>query len=273
MEAEIKRVEKQQKEAKYEREEDVRIQGKEQGKNQEGQNEEREKQDIKEEMGERFKGSIRNQLNYSELIVESKAPYQEDYQIRMIRENSIANIVQVTSCGQDNGTQYIYDVKGMKTLEAEFSKMQCNKLNIELFMKQLLKVIDEMGNYMLNLNCIVLDPNYIFLKDGEYYFCYYPENVESMAVEFHKLTEFFVKTIDYGDYPSVMLACGLHKETMEESYDLREVIEKNTSNHSDVEKFEDVNIHTRSLEAREQLQRKNTLWINEMDYNPLESVQ
>lgn len=203
--------------------------------------------------------NIYNELSCSELMISSEVPYQEYYQIRMIQENKLENFLYVTACGRDGGTQYIYDVSGMKSLQSELKRVRCNKLNIELFLKQLLEVIKEANNYMLDINCILLEPEYIFLKNGEYYFCYYPEGDTTLAKSFHQLTEYFVKEIDYGDYPSVMLACGLHKETMEESYHLQELIERHMESEAEIPALTRSSMHY----ERERLRKEGELWKEE----------
>ncbi len=204
------------------------------------------------------KRRIYNELHCTELIIESKTPYQEYYQIRMIQENELENFLYVTACGKDGGTQYIYDVSGMKSLSAEFKHVRCNRINIELFLKQLLNVIQEANNYMLDIHCIMLEPENIFLKNGEYYFCYYPEAKRTLAESFHQLTEFFVQEIDYGDYPSVILACGLHKETMEAQYNLRELIKR----HIDMETALDLQVLEQqgAYGERERIKSEGALW-------------
>lgn len=214
-----------------------------------------------------MQGVIRNELNYSELVVESTEPYSEDYQVKMIRENSITGLLKMAVCNKDNCGQYIYDVSGMTTLQREVEKIPWDGTTIRAFLEQLLYMISRANNYMLDINCIVLNPQYIFCKEEQYYFCYYPVLKKSLAQSFHELTEFWVKSIDYSDYPTVVLACGLHKESMEEYYNLEELIETYTEQLvRQPELLRDASTWN-VTEEREQLQSENTLWKTEEEYN------
>lgn len=51
-------------------------------------------------------------------------------------------------------------------------------------------------------------------------------NYQSFCEAYHGLTEFFVKKIDYKDIGTVFLTCMLHKETMKNTYDLKEILKK-----------------------------------------------
>ncbi len=77
---------------------------------------------------------------------------------------------------------------------------------------------------MLNIDCILLDPEYIFYENDEFYFCYYPLSEKNVWEEFHRLTEYFVKQADYEDKDCVKMVFLLHKETMKENYSLEKII-------------------------------------------------
>lgn len=56
--------------------------------------------------------------------------------------------------------------------------------------EDLLAVMEEMRDYLLSPNQLLLDPRSIFCEKGRYYFCYYPANEQGIAESFHELTEF-----------------------------------------------------------------------------------
>ncbi len=170
---------------------------------------------------------VNNELKYTELIMEENVEYKEDYQIPMIRENKIEGLLKVAGRGYDNRSQYMYDISGYQTMQQRFEHSKLDGIQLKIFLTQLAQMLDLLGKYMLNVNCILLDPNHIYYKNSRYHFCYFPPKKELIMEGFHALTEYFVKTIDYSDTNSVIMACGLHKETMEEGYSLEKLLEKN----------------------------------------------
>ena len=80
--------------------------------------------------------------------------------------------------------------------------------------RQFLSVMEKMKDYMLEPNYLMLSEKYIFEKDENYFFCFFPENEKTWQVSYHELTEYFVKKVDYQDPESIQLACMLHKETL-----------------------------------------------------------
>ena len=77
---------------------------------------------------------------------------------------------------------------------------------------------------MLDGKCILLEPEYIFCEDTTYFFCYYPSCDHDIREEFHRLTEFFVREVNYKDEEGVHFAYTLHKATMEENYSMEEIM-------------------------------------------------
>ena len=52
-------------------------------------------------------------------------------------------------------------------------------------MEQLGNVLKEAERYLLDIHCILMDPEYIFYEEGRYYFCYYPLAKQDIWEKFH----------------------------------------------------------------------------------------
>lgn len=167
---------------------------------------------------------VNNELNYTELVIEEECNYQEDYQLAMIRENKLQGLVSMQGRGVDQSSQYLYDITGMQSLKARFEKEKLQERELRDFLSQLLGVLEELRKHMLDINRIMLDPGIIYCRENTYYFCYYPAHKEPLTKAFHGFTEYLICTIDYADPKCVYLACELHKGTMEEQYNLGELL-------------------------------------------------
>ena len=97
---------------------------------------------------------------------------------------------------------------------------------MEDFLRQFVQVLGELGNYMLNIHCLILEPEYIYWQDGKYYFCYCPALEKNLWEEFHVLTEYFVRETDYEDKEAIYFSYELHKSSMEENYNIEDVLER-----------------------------------------------
>ena len=119
---------------------------------------------------------------------------------------------------------YDYDVSGKMSIKAMHERSKIKSKDIKTFLSQLIECIKSVETYLLNRDCILLDPEYIFYESDQYYFCYYPLTKDDLWKSFHQLTEFFVKNTDHEDKECVEISAHLHKETMKENYSLDKII-------------------------------------------------
>lgn len=208
--------------------------------------------------------SIVNELGCTELIIAEEKVYQENYQMTMLRECKISGLVSVIGCGIDDSSRYIYDISGMQSIAKVYEKTPMDEVSIRGFSRGLLELLEVIKHHMLDINQILLEPEYIFKQNEKYYFCYYPLYKREIKDSFHELSQFFVQHIDYGEVETVILACGLHKATMEAEYDLAQLLQ----DHGVIEKEKEV-IHE-ALKSRDL--NKEALWNNLDTTNNIEST-
>ena len=166
-----------------------------------------------------------NNLKQAFLILESEEEDTEDYQLAMLRENHVPGILDTRLRIVDGFAQYHYDISGKTSFKALHEKSNLGLDDIRQLSESLLLAVRELQKFMLNPECILLDPEYIFCEKGGYYFCFYPPDEEELKNKFHKLTEFFVREVNYKDEEGVRLAYMLHKSTMEENYTIEQILD------------------------------------------------
>ncbi len=169
-------------------------------------------------------------LNRSCMHIIVDHPYEEDYQIQMLRKNKIAGILSVEGCEMEGKSRYTYEISGFTSMQKMYEKQGIKKEELEGFIRALLYTIEKIQNYMLEPNNLLLLPECIFQKNGEWNFCYIPGKTEKMDREFQQLSEYFVRTVDYKDTESILLAYELHKASFQENYNLKQVLEEYEKN-------------------------------------------
>lgn len=169
-------------------------------------------------------------LNYANLHIFIEQPYEEDYQIQMLRQNEIEGILSVEGCEIEGKSRYTYEISGCTSMQKIYEKNGIKKEELKEFIKVLLDTIEQIQRYMLEPNNLVLQPECIFRKNGKWHFCYLPGETSKMKDAFHQLSEYFVRSVDYKDTDSILLAYELHKASFQEHYSLRQVIEEYEKN-------------------------------------------
>ena len=182
-----------------------------------------------------MKTYYRNNLKEAYLILESEEEESQDYQLAMLRENHIPGILDTSLRYVDGATQYLYEVSGKTSLQALHEKSPLILEDIRGLSEALVQAVRDLQRYMLPAEHLLLDPEYIFCEKGNYYFCFYPPDEEALKDKFHKLTEYFVREVDYKDEEGVHLAYTLHKSTMEENYTIEQILEEFEKENLDIQ--------------------------------------
>lgn len=167
-----------------------------------------------------LRAEFETKLNRVCLHIYKDEHYEEDYQMPMLRQNQLDGILEVDGCEVDGNSRYTYEISSMISMKSMYENSCIKKQDIQNIVTRILEVTEILQKYMLDPNCLVLRPEYIFYKDSKWFFCYFPDMEEDLCRIFHELTEYFVKMLDYEDTEGIFLAYQLHKATLQEHYDL-----------------------------------------------------
>lgn len=177
-----------------------------------------------------MKTYMKNDLKNTYLILEAEELKPDDYQIMMLRENEIPGIIRTSVRYVDNQKFYYYDVGGKISLQSMYDKENFSGEEMRRLVEELIQVSKNVQKYMLDENCLMLEPELIFGDKEHFYFCYCPSCMQNVKEAFHNLTEFFIQKVNYKDEEGVHFAYTLHKATMEENYSIAEILNRfNTS--------------------------------------------
>ena len=177
--------------------------------------------------------TFENNWNRSCLVVDTSVSYTEDYQIRMMKNNSIPGLLKVSGNGLEGKSRYTYQVQELLPFSQKYAEQKISFSTLNLLISQLLELTHVLEKYLLNPDCILLHPDCIFESRNQsddqtehhFYFCYVPSFPRSLSDSFHKLTEFIVQNLDYNDDNGILLACLLHKETLQKNYHLESLLQ------------------------------------------------
>lgn len=185
-----------------------------------------------------MKAYYKNDLKRAYMILEGVEDTKEDYQIYMLKENDIPGLLKTDIRYVDSVSQYYYDISGKVSLKAAHEKIKLDYKEMKALIYALLKTIKTIRKYMLEGNCILLDPEYIYCEKESFYFCYFPQNQAELKQAFHKLTEYFVSEVDYKEKEGVHFAYSMHKATMEDNYSIERLMKELTEEiHEEKEKM------------------------------------
>jgi hypothetical protein len=182
-----------------------------------------------------MKVKVIKELNRTNLQIETGIFYQEEYQIEMLRRNEILGLLK-TECHQiNNESHFSYDISNMQSLKKKYEVLELRYQDIYNLIKSLIVTVEEIQSYLLEPESLVLDPNLIYLDNEEWKFLFLPIKRSNLGKTFHELTEYFVKTLDYKEIEGIQFASFLHKETLQENFNLEQIFKKYEANKGEPE--------------------------------------
>lgn len=171
-----------------------------------------------------------NEWDRTVVHVDVEFPYEEDYQMQMLKCNNLRFLVKAAGIGREGKSRYTFYPGNALSLEKLYSTQEIKRKDLESFTEQFMEMIDEIKGYLLEPNNLILIPELVFFEKGKYKFCYLPvrkpEKEKILCTMFHEMTEYFVKRLDYRDTEGILLAYRLHKETLTENFDLRKILDE-----------------------------------------------
>lgn len=168
---------------------------------------------------------FKNDLKQAQLVLEGE-DLKEDFEVFMLQENEIPGLLKTTIKHIDGKSHYQYDISGKTSLQIRYEKMKLSGDDIRALVNSLIQLLKEISKYMLDAKGILLSPEYIFCEGDSFFFCYYPPCHLDLKEEFHRLTEFLVREVDYRDKEGIHLAYTLHKSSMDENYSIERIMDK-----------------------------------------------
>ena len=168
---------------------------------------------------------FKNNLKQAILTLEGEE-IKDDFKIFMLQENEIPGLLKTNMKYIDGQSHYQYDISGKVSMKVKYEKMKLNSGDMKCLIHSLLQTLQEIEKYMLDAKGVLLSPEYIYCEGDKYFFCFYPPCSLELKEEFHKLTEFFVREVDYKDKEGIHLAYTLHKSSMDDNYSIEKIMEE-----------------------------------------------
>ncbi len=145
------------------------------------------------------------------------------YQWKMVTENKIKGLLSCHERYINGDILLYYEITSRQSIFSIYESKSINREQLCNFFIQLKMVNDVLQKYLLDGNCIVLCPEYIFqnIETGEYAFLYFPESEED---GFSLLMDFFIARVDNDDLEAVEIVYKIADLVHREQFVLDEIL-------------------------------------------------
>ncbi len=163
-------------------------------------------------------------LNHTYVILqEKKEPDTASYQIRMLLTNAIPGLLDCKIGKMDDKTLFYYEVTSRQSLQSVFEQRSIGAEVLRKLFEQLLDLLEELGQYLLVPDGLVLQPELVFADANleNFSFCYLPGkqgHTGCFQKQIRELMEYLLPKLDHQEQDAVVLGYGLYREISAEIF-------------------------------------------------------
>ena len=155
-------------------------------------------------------------LNHNYLIIKDHVDSgQKNYQDKMITDNKIKHLLECKIRYIDGERYFYYEISSKQNMKNMYMKRTMNYENLLSLFESIRGAFRELEKYLLDSQCIVLDPEYIYgnPETGEFYFIYYPDpkGENGKEKDLLSLAEFLVEKIDHKEEEAVSITYQIYE--------------------------------------------------------------
>ena len=186
-----------------------------------------------------------------------------DIDIKMLENNHIEPLLPVKIRHIDNRSLYYYDVTSRQQFSKIYEYRKLSRKNVDNILKSLNEMVDAVNEYMLNLNCIILktDCIYVDVSKDKLYFAYGNEQEDSsFQQELKRLFDYVIEHFDHGAGDTDVLYI----------YNLYQIIVRGEYDASDLKALAETDSISRDSDISENKIENDE---NVLDFIPMEEVE
>ena len=161
------------------------------------------------------------------ILTEEKQINTSSYQVRMLEGNVIPSVLRCRLQGLDGKVLFYYDITSRQSVASFYEQKKINGEDLRLIFGGFVAVLEELSEYLMNPEQLVLVPEYIYLDAGkkEIKFCCLPGYDHPVQEQFRELAEYFLPRLDHEDPDAVKLGYGVYRKTLETGFQLEDIKE------------------------------------------------
>ena len=147
------------------------------------------------------------------------------YQVRMLTGNRMSCMLKCRMQGLNGKWLFYYDITSKQSIASFYEQRKMRGEDLEMILQGFICVMEEMSEFLLSAEQLVLCPEYIFLdiEKKEVHFCCLPDYRHPVQEQFRELTEYFLPRLDHEDAEAVKLGYGIYRKAMEPGLQLENI--------------------------------------------------
>lgn len=153
------------------------------------------------------------------------AACNDGFDEKIMLKNKMPGFLKVEKSHVNGEGMYWYDISGYQSLAVicQFKKLDINF--IEKFILTLCDQIETMERNLVDINCLLLDADTIFIAnmDESIRYVIYPEGFESLSVYVRDVMEYMLTKLDHSNKAEVQTVYDIYEKTLDSDYSIMDI--------------------------------------------------
>ncbi len=161
------------------------------------------------------------------MVLEAPESFDEkDYQMRMILENELPNLLACEVRRLDGILYLYYEITSKQPVKRIFHHHRIGYADLHALLMGMERSLGGVTRYLLDENSLLLDWDLIYMdiETREVSFCYLPCWKGDIEETFREFTEELLKILDHEDEKAVLLGYRIYSGTVKENYSVSGVL-------------------------------------------------
>lgn len=211
-----------------------------------------------------MKEYLKRELNKTYLVLSSEdSGYTETYEIGMLTNNEPERILPLHVLRMDGAIEIYYDISSKQTLKDCAGRVKLSFEVIKKLFEDISQMMKEVKNYMLDMGCVILSLEYIYTKEGDFYFCYCPWGKGEVLTSFRNMLEEVLGLLDYHDTKGVELAYHLYQEACKGTLCIEKILEEHDEKTENMKILSEEELYS-NYEKNVELWGEDSLEVNKL---------
>lgn len=160
---------------------------------------------------------ILNDVEHIYFSIDADRHLRDQFELRMLEENRIGGLLRLSVCDDEGGLKLNYDITGLDPLSEHIRHEKLKAPDLRQLILTLKHVITGLDPYLLSASGILLNTDSIYVspQSRSPCFLYLPGRKTDFSRELSEFLQVLLGASDHDDYPSVVLAYRLYKESLD----------------------------------------------------------
>lgn len=169
---------------------------------------------------------VMNDIRGTFLLIMSEETYYSGHEMKMFENNDIKGFLPVSLIRVNNSISYEYRLMDYENLHNRISGASINIEELKSIFAQITSLVQRAKEYLLDVDSIILSPEYIYYKRDEYYFCYYPSLENAFIQSIRELMEYFLERLDHSRQNDVLIAYNMYQKILKGNFTMESLMEE-----------------------------------------------